>query len=86
MPAEWAGQPVLVRWQLKRPMYDFKNSFPPAFVYIHRAKYIFPEIFFAYPISEQKFTVCNLIHELSVQNTPGKLALETSNIQFTQPA
>ena len=36
MPAEWAGQPVLVRWQLKSPMYDFKNSFSPAFVYIHR--------------------------------------------------
>ena len=31
MPAEWAGQLVLVRWQLKRPMYDFKNSFFPWF-------------------------------------------------------
>ena len=58
MPAEWAGRPVLVRWQFERTMYDFKNSFSPAFVYIHRAKYIFPETGFAYPISEQKFKVC----------------------------
>ena len=38
-------------------MYDFKNSFSLAFVHIHRAKYIFPETCFAYPISDQKFTV-----------------------------
>ena len=41
MPAEWAGWPVQVRWQLERPMYNFKNFFSSAFVYIHRAKYIF---------------------------------------------
>ena len=41
MPAQWAGWPVLVRWQLERPIYDFKNSFSPDFVCIHRAKYIF---------------------------------------------
>ena len=40
-PAKWAGRPVLVRWQLRRPMYDFKNSFSPAFIYILRAKYNF---------------------------------------------
>ena len=49
MPAEWAGRPVLVRWQLERPMYDFKNSFSPAFVYIHRAKYIFSRDMFCLP-------------------------------------
>ena len=38
-------------------MYIFKNSFSSAFVYIHRAKYIFSETCFACPISEQKFTV-----------------------------
>ena len=30
-----------VRWEFESPMYDFKNSFYPDFVYIHRAKYIF---------------------------------------------
>ena len=59
MPAEWAGRLVLVRGQLERPMYDFKNSFSPDFVYIHRAKYIFPETYFAYTISEQKFMACS---------------------------
>ena len=49
MPAEWAGRPVLVRWQLERPMYDFKNSFSPAFVYIHREKYIFSRDMFCLP-------------------------------------
>ena len=49
MPAEWAGRPVLVRWQLERPMYDFKKSFSPAFVYIHRAKYIFSRDMFCLP-------------------------------------
>ena len=46
---EWASRPVLVRWQLKRAMYDFKNSFSPAFVYIHRAKYIFSRDMFCLP-------------------------------------
>ena len=49
MQAEWAGWPVLVRWQLERTMYDFKNSFSPAFVYIHRAKYIFSRDMFCLP-------------------------------------
>ena len=49
MPAEWAERPVLVRWQLKRPMYEFKNSFSLAFVYIHRAKYIFSRDMFFLP-------------------------------------
>ena len=49
MPAKWAGRPVLARWQLKRPMYDFKNSFSSAFVYIHRAKYIFSRDMFCLP-------------------------------------
>ena len=42
---------------LKRTIYNFKNSFFPNFVSIHRAKYIFPETCFAYTISEPKFTV-----------------------------
>ena len=49
MPAKWAGQPVLVRWQLERPMYYFENSFSPAFVYIHWAKYIFSRDMFCLP-------------------------------------
>ena len=49
MLAEWAGWPVLVMWQLERPMYNFKNSFSPAFVYIHRAKYIFSRDMFCLP-------------------------------------
>ena len=49
MPAEWASRPVLVRWQLERPMYDFKNSFSPAFINIHRAKYIFSTDMFCLP-------------------------------------
>ena len=49
MPAEWARRPVQIRWQLKRPMYNFKDSFPPAFVYIHRVKYIFSRDIFCLP-------------------------------------
>ena len=49
MPAEWDGWLVLLRWQLERPMYDFKNSFSFAFVYIHRAKYIFSRDMFCLP-------------------------------------
>ena len=49
MPAKWAGRPVLVRWKLKRTMYDFKNSFSFAVVYIHRAKYIFSRDMFCLP-------------------------------------
>ena len=49
MPAKWAGWPVLVRWQLKRPMYNFKNYFSPAFVYIHRAKHIISRDMFCLP-------------------------------------
>ena len=33
---------VPVRWQLKRPMDDFKNSFYPDVLYIHRTKFINP--------------------------------------------
>ena len=40
---------MLVRWQLERPMYDFKNSFSLAFVYIHRAKFIFSRDMFCLP-------------------------------------
>ena len=47
--AWWANQPVLLRWQLQRPMCDFKNSFSPAFLYIHRAKYIFSRDMFRLP-------------------------------------
>ena len=57
MPAEWSGRPVLVRWQLERQMYDFKNSFPPNFICIHRAKYIISRDMFCLIISEQKFIV-----------------------------
>ena len=49
MPAKRAGWTVLVRWQLKRTMYDLKNYFSPAFVYIHRAKYIFSRDKFCLP-------------------------------------
>ena len=49
MPAKWACRLVLVRWQLKRPMYHFKNYFFPAFVYIHKAKYIFSRDMFCLP-------------------------------------
>ena len=48
---------MLVRWQLERPMYDFKNSFSLDFVYIYRAKYIFPETYIAFTISDPDFTV-----------------------------
>ena len=55
-PAWWAGQQVLVRWQLERPMYDFKNYFPLIF-----ATFIEQNIFFlgthnALAISETDFT------------------------------
>ena len=49
MPAEWAGQPVLLSWQLERPICDFKNYFSPAFVYIHIAKYVFSRDMFCLP-------------------------------------
>ena len=62
MPAEWAGRPVLVRWQLKRPMYDFKNSLSSAFVTFVEQNVFFLETYFAYPISKQKFTVWREIH------------------------
>ena len=49
MPTEWVSQLVLARWQLKRPMYDFKNSFSLAFIYIHIKKYIFSRDMFCLP-------------------------------------
>ena len=48
-PAWRAGWPVLVKWQHERPMYDLKNSFSSAFVYIHRAKYVFSRNMFCLP-------------------------------------
>ena len=39
--AKYILHSTVVRWQLERTMYDFKNSFSPDFVYIQRAKYIF---------------------------------------------
>ena len=47
--SQMGRQPVLVRWQLARPMYDFKNSFFLAFVHINRAKYIFSRDMFCLP-------------------------------------
>ena len=48
-PAGWAGWPMHFRWQLKRTMHDFKNSFVPNFLLIHRAKYIFSrDMFYLY--------------------------------------
>ena len=41
-------------------MYNFKNSFPPDFVYIQGENLFFPETHFAYNIFKQKFTVCIL--------------------------
>ena len=55
MPAGWARQAVQVRWQLERPMYDFKNTFSPDFVNIQ-----IPETCFAYTISEQKWCVSSV--------------------------
>ena len=63
MPVQGAGWPVLVRWQLKRPMYDFKNSFPLLLYAFKEQNIFFPETCFAYLISELKFTVCRVIHK-----------------------
>ena len=66
MPAKRAGGPLLVRWQLERTMYDFKNSFSPAFVYIHRTKYIFSRNMFCLPhfwakIHSENRTIKNIV-------------------------
>ena len=66
MPAKWAGWLVLVRWQLKRTMYDFKNSFSSDFANIHRAKYIFSrEMFCLYHFSAIIRDVYDLLIRLS---------------------
>ena len=41
-PAGWPGRQChLARLHLERPIYNFKNSFPPDFIYVHRAECIF---------------------------------------------
>ena len=55
---------MLVRWHLKRPIYDFKNSFCPVFVCIHLAKIIF---------SRESFCLCYFwakIHKVKRSNFP----------------
>ena len=58
MLAEWAGLPVLVRWQLELPMYDFKNSFSSGLTAFIEQNMFFPETYNALIISEPDFTVC----------------------------
>ena len=65
MPAKWAGRPVLVRWQLERAMYDFKNSFSLAFVHIHRAKCIFFRDMFCLPHFLAKIHGVSTVAQLS---------------------
>ena len=71
MQAEWASQLVLVRWQLKRPMYDFKIFFPLLLNVFIEQNIFFLETCFTYPISEQKFTVCYV-----------KIALNSTYVKF----
>ena len=83
MPAKWTGRLVLARWQLERPMYNFKNSFSPAFVYIHRAKYVASRDMFCLPhfwakIHEVRGKASRLINEYawklkSLRTHPWKL-------------
>ena len=40
--AQLVDWPALVSWWLKRPSWDFKNSFCIGFLHINRAKYFFP--------------------------------------------
>ena len=40
---------MLARRHLEKTMYDFKNSFSPDFICIHRAKYIFSKDMFCLP-------------------------------------
>ena len=91
MPAKWAGRLVLVRWQLERPMYDFKNSFSPDLYTFIEQNIFFPETCFVYPISEQKFKVCfaNLIDQNISFTQSQDLSLEqslgcTSHREFLQ--
>ena len=56
-PAWRAGWLVLVRWQLERPMYDFKNSFPLILSIFIEQNIFFPETYNALTISEPDFTV-----------------------------
>ena len=50
-----------VWWQLKRPMFDFKNYFSLDFVYIYGEKHIFPKTYNTLTISEPDFTVWSCI-------------------------
>ena len=46
---KWAGWPVLVRWQLERTMYDFKNYFSPLLYTSIEHKYFFSRDMFCLP-------------------------------------
>ena len=59
------GKGILVRWDFKSPMYDFKNYFFPDFVIFKECNIFFPEICFANTISELKFTVCAIFIALN---------------------
>ena len=59
MPAEWAGWPVLVRWQCTIS----KIPFPLLLYTFIEQNIFFPETCFAYPISEPKFTVWDILSD-----------------------
>ena len=66
---------------LKRTMYNFKNSFPPAFVYIHRAKYIF----FQRHVFTNPFLSKNSRCALSMVQNISKIADHKNIIAYTKP-
>ena len=81
---------MLVRLQLERPMYNFKNPFCPDFVYIYSAKHIFSrDMFCLYrfgakihgvPGNVAILLVVSVIwnpRDLSVLETAKKLSLNT---------